>query len=320
VGRPGGLFSSGRFAFHAITNCNRWPPLNQRRTFPMRSKLFVPGSRPELFEKAMRSAADAISFDLEDAVVADSKAEARAYVEEAIGRAVGSSRKTIIVRVNPVDGPLFEPDLEAIARPGLDVVNLPKIENAEAVHRASDILERLERKHGLERRIGVLANIETPRGLRRAAEIAASSDRIVGLQLGFGDLFEPLGIERSVATLTPVWLAVRLAAAEAGVPAYDGAFVVVSDLAAFRAEAAAARSVGFAGKSCVHPTQIEVANAVFLPSAEQIEKARRIVSVADEMAARGVGAFTVEGVMADGPFILRAREILRIAELARDDV
>jgi citrate lyase subunit beta / citryl-CoA lyase len=307
-------------AFHAITNCNRVTVIESARTFLMRSKLFVPGSRPELFEKAMRSAADAISFDLEDAVVAESKAKARAYVEEAIGRAVGASGKTIIVRVNSVDGPLFEADLEAIVRPGLDVVNLPKIENAQAVHRASDILKRLERERGLDRRIGVLANIETPRGLRNAAEIAASSDRIVGLQLGFGDLFEPLGIERSLATLTPIWLAVRLAAAESGVPAYDGAFVGLSDLAAFRAEATAARAVGLAGKSCVHPTQIEVANAVFLPSAAEIERARRIVSAADEMLARGVGAFTVEGVMADGPFILRAREVLRMAEFARSDV
>lgn len=284
----------------------------------MRSKLFVPGSRPELFEKAMRSGADAISFDLEDAVLVDNKATARAEVAAAIGRAVGS-RKTIIVRVNPVGGAFFESDLDAVVRPGLEVVNLPKVEDGEAVRLACDILERLEQGRGLDRRIGVLANIETPRGLRKAAEIAASSDRIVGLQLGFGDLFEPLGIERSIATLTPIWLAVRLAAAKSGVPAYDGAFVGVSDLAAFRAEAIAARAVGFAGKSCIHPTQIEIANAVFLPSAAEIERARRIVSAADEMVARGVGAFTVEGVMADGPFITRARDILKMAELARGD-
>jgi citrate lyase subunit beta/citryl-CoA lyase len=286
----------------------------------MRSKLFVPGSRPELFDKAWRSAADAISFDLEDAVAADSKAQAREIVAAAIARAPRSNIKTVIVRVNPVDGPLFEPDLDAVVQPGLDLVNLPKIENAEAVHRACGVLDRLERERGVERRIGVLANIETPRGLRKAAEIAASSDRIVGLQLGFGDLFEPLGIERSLATLTPIWLAVRLAAAEAGVPAYDGAFVGVSDIDAFRAEAKAARAVGLAGKSCVHPTQIAVANSVFLPTDAEIERARRIVSAADQMLARGVGAFTMDGVMVDGPFILRARETLRVVQSARADV
>jgi citrate lyase subunit beta/citryl-CoA lyase len=286
----------------------------------MRSKLFVPGSRPELFDKAWRSAADAISFDLEDAVAEDSKAQAREIVAEAVARAPRSRVKTVIVRVNSVDGPLFEPDLDAVVQPGLDLVNLPKIEDVEAVHRACGILDRLERERGIERRIGVLVNIETPRALRKAAEIAASSDRIVGLQLGFGDLFEPFGIERSLATLTPIWLAVRLAAAEAGVPTYDGAFVGVSDIDAFRVEAKAARAVGLAGKSCVHPTQIAVANSVFFPSGAEIEKARRIVCAADEMLARGVGAFTVDGVMADGPFISRAREILRVVQSASGDV
>lgn len=286
----------------------------------MRSKLFVPGARPELFDKAWRSAADAISFDLEDAVATNRKAEARQWVAEALARAPGSRGKTVIVRVNPVDSPLFEPDLDAIVGPGLDVVNLPKIETEEDVDRACASLDRLERERGLERRIGLLVNIETPRSLRKAAEIAASSKRIVGLQLGFGDLFEPLGVERSLATLTPIWLAVRLAAAEAGVPAYDGAFVGVADLDGFCAEAEAARAVGLAGKSCIHPTQIAIANAVFFPSGVEIEKAQRIVSAADEMLSRGVGAFTVDGALADGPFISRAREILKLAQSARDDV
>lgn len=286
----------------------------------MRSKLFVPGARPELFDKAWRSEADAISFDLEDSVVAEKKIEARALVAKEFQRDQVARVKTLIVRVNLVHSTLFEGDLDAIVQPGLDVVNLPKVEDVEAIQSACAILDRLERERGIPRRISVLANIETPRGLRKAAEIAASSDRIVGLQLGFGDLFEPLGIERTFATLTPVRLAVRLAAAEAGIPAYDGAFVSISDLEGFRTEAMAARAVGLAGKSCVHPTQIAIANSVFFPSAVEIEKARRIVTVADEMQPRGVGAFTVDGVMADGPFIARARQILKMAGPQRDDV
>jgi citrate lyase subunit beta/citryl-CoA lyase len=286
----------------------------------MRSKLFVPGSRPELFDKAWRSAADAISFDLEDAVVGERKAEAREHVGRAIANLAGSAPKVLIVRVNPIGGPLFEADIDTIALVGLDVVNLPKVEDAETVRHASAILDRLERARAIGRRIGVLANIETPRGLRKAAEIAAASPRVVGLQLGFGDLFEPLGIERSPATLTPIRLAVRLAAAEVGLPVYDGAFVNVSDPDAFRAEATTARAAGLAGKTCIHPSQIAVANEVFFPSDAEVEKARRIVSAADGMLARGVGAFVVDGVMADGPFISRAREILKVAGSARHDV
>lgn len=290
------------------------------RTVLMRSKLFVPGSRPELFEKARRSAADAISFDLEDAVVAERKDEARRLVGAEIAARPTSGAQTTIVRVNSVGGGLFEADLHAVVRPGLDLVNLPKVEGEDEIRLAAERLESLERERGVETPIGLLVNIETPRGLRNAYLLAGASERVAGLQLGFGDLFEPLGIGRTQATLHHVRLACRLAAAEVGVPAYDGAFVGISDLAGFRLEAEAARALGLAGKSCVHPSQIAVANDVFMPTDGEISRARRIVSVADERESSGVGAFTVDGVMADGPFIARAREILRVAERARVDV
>ncbi|MHC2279937.1 citrate lyase subunit beta/citryl-CoA lyase [Bradyrhizobium diazoefficiens] len=283
------------------------------RSPSMRSKLFVPGSRPEFFEKAWNSAADAICFDLEDAVAVDRKAEARSHVADQLAqRAKGA--KIAMVRVNPWGEHLFADDMAAVVQPGLDIVNLPKIESADPIVETARLLDRLEREKGIGRRIGILANIETPRGLRMAAEIALADDRVIGLQLGFGDLFEPFAIERSLAAMLPVRLAVRFAAAEAGVDAYDGAFVAVSDDEAYRADAEAARVLGLAGKSCVHPSQIAIANAVFYPRPAEIENARRIVAKADEMLARGVGAFTVDGVMADGPFIDRARAVLKIAQ------
>ncbi|MCO5091672.1 CoA ester lyase [Bosea sp. (in: a-proteobacteria)] len=289
------------------------------RSPAMRSKLFVPGSRPELFDKAWNSAADAISFDLEDAVAADRKAEARDHVAASLAQYAGHA-KIAIVRVNPWGEELFDDDMDAVVRPGLDIVNLPKIESPEPILATARLLDRLESERGIGRRIGILANIETPRGLRMAAEIALSHERVIGLQLGFGDLFEPLAIERSPAALLPVRLAVRFAAAEAGIDAFDGAFVAVADDGAYRADAEGGRAVGLAGKSCVHPSQIAIANAVFFPRPAEIENARRIVATADEMLARGVGAFTVDGVMADGPFIARARAILELARSAGQDV
>jgi citrate lyase subunit beta / citryl-CoA lyase len=285
------------------------------RSPSMRSKLFVPGSRPELFAKAWQTAADAISFDLEDAVAIDRKAEARRHVADALRRR-GESTKIVIVRVNRWGEEFFAEDVEAIVRPGLDIVNLPKVESAEWINETARLLDRLEHENGVGRRVGILANIETPRGLRRAAEIALADERVIGLQLGFGDLFEPLAIERSPATLLSVRLTVRFAAAEAGIDAYDGAFVAVSDGEAYRADAEAARALGLAGKSCIHPSQIAIANAVFFPRPAEIENAQRIADKADEMMARGVGAFTVDGVMADGPFIDRARAVLKIAQSA----
>ena len=157
-------------------------------------------------------------------------------------------------------------------------------------------------------------NIETPRGLDNVVDIASASRRIVGLQLGFGDLFSPLGIERSPISQGPVRLKVRLAAGGARVPAYDGAFVVVSNPEGFRAEAEAARAMGFAGKTCIHPSQTPIANDVFFPRQDEIEAARRVVEKADEMEAKGRWRLHRERRHVRRPLITRARDTVRLAE------
>jgi citrate lyase subunit beta / citryl-CoA lyase len=281
----------------------------------MRSKLFVPGSRPELFSKAAGSAADALSFDLEDAVAADRKAEARAAVAAWLQDHARAARKLIVVRANGLSSGLFEDDLNSIVRPGLDVLNLPMVESGDEVREAAEALDQLEPAAGVTSSIGILANIETPKGLRLAAEIAAASPRIVGLQIGYADLFEPFGINRSDPyALNQVRLTVRLAAAEVGVPAYDGAFAVVADPDGFRTECEAVRNLGLAGKSCIHPSQVPIANACFMPRPEEIERARRILAAAGEAAEKGLGAFMVEGRMIDEPFLVSARAIVALAE------
>ena len=281
----------------------------------MRSKLFVPGSRPELFAKAFASAADAISFDLEDAVAANRKEAAREAVRAMLAGRPAVCRQTLIVRVNAITGGDFEADLLAVARPDLDVLNIPKINGADDIRDVVAAVARLERERGILRPIGILANIETPRGLRNAAAIAAADRRVIGLQLGFGDLFEPFGIaRREPAACNAVRLAVRFAAAEMAIPAYDGAFVDVADLAGFRAEAEEARRFGYVGKSCIHPRQIALANAVFAATDEQVARARRILAVAEEQLAQGVGAFLLDGVMIDEPYIVQARAVVAQAD------
>lgn len=281
----------------------------------MRSKLFVPGSRPELFAKAFASAADAISFDLEDAVAANRKEAAREAVRAMLAGRPAVCRQTLIVRVNAITGGDFEADLLAVARPDLDVLNIPKINGADDIRDVVAAVARLERERGILRPIGILANIETPRGLRNAAAIAAADRRVIGLQLGFGDLFEPFGIaRREPAACNAVRLAVRFAAAEMAIPAYDGAFVDVADLAGFRAEAEEARRFGYAGKSCIHPRQIAPANAVFAATDEQVARARRILAVAEEQLVQGVGAFLLDGVMIDEPYIVQARAVVAQAD------
>lgn len=213
----------------------------------MRSKLFVPASRPELFAKALAGPADAISFDLEDAVQESRKAEARrvlqAFLQRSSPRPGG---KLVIVRVNGLTTPHFDADVAAVAGPAVDMINLPKPESADDVRAAAAALARHERDRGIDRPIGILANIESPRGLRLAAEIASAHPRVVGLQLGLGDLFEPFGIDRTDAqAVHAMQLAVRLAAAEAGLWACDTVYGTVSDPDGYTREAAAARRLGY---------------------------------------------------------------------------
>ncbi|MDN6884326.1 CoA ester lyase [Variovorax sp. CAN2819] len=281
----------------------------------MRSKLFVPGTRSELFAKALAGAADAISLDLEDAVSEPRKDEARETVRQFLeGGDAASSRKTLIVRVNAMDTPHFERDVAAVARTGVQLVNLPKPQSPAHVRAAAEAIERAERANGVQAPIGLLLNIETPAALRMAAELALAHPRVAGLQLGLGDLFEPLGIaRREPSAIRQAMFAVRIAAGEAGLYAYDSAFADIRDDEGFRAEAMLARDLGFLGKTCIHPSQIAIANEVFRPTDEEIAHARKVVEAAREADAKGVGAYVVDGKMIDIPFVIRARAIVESA-------
>jgi citrate lyase subunit beta/citryl-CoA lyase len=281
----------------------------------MRSKLFVPASRPELFAKAAAGPADALSFDLEDAVQESRKDDARRTLEAFLRQAAGGpAAKILIVRVNGLTTRHFEADLAAVAWPAVDMINLPKPESADDVRAAAAALARVEAERRIERPIGILANIESPRGLRLAVEIARADPRVAGLQLGLGDLFEPFGIDRADArAVYAAQLAVRLAAAEAGVWACDTVYGTVADPDGFTREADAARRLGFIGKSCIHPTQVPLANAVFRPSDAEIAAARRVVEAARGAERDGVGAYVVDGRMIDIPFVKRAESVLGAA-------
>jgi len=282
----------------------------------MRSKLFVPGSRPEWFAKALASDADAISIDLEDSVVEARKAEARASVSEFLKSAEAlRSGKTFVVRVNAPGTSHFEADVLAITQPALAMLNLPKAESAEDIHGAVAVIERAEAANGVRKATYILANIETPKGLRYAADIASAHPRVAGLQLGYFDLFAPFGIDRrDSANVHAAMFAMRIAASEANRFAYDGAFPDLKDAAGFREEAERARRLGYAGKSCIHPSQVALANEVFTPSEADVELARRVLEAHREAEARGVGAFLVDGRMIDAPAIRRAEAILAASQ------
>ena len=281
----------------------------------MRSKLFVPASRPELFPKALRSAADSLSFDLEDAVAEARKDEARGLLQEFLCAGLPQGHgKTIIVRVNAMDTPHFESDIAAVVRGGVDLINLPKPADAAAVVQAAQCVEHAARANGAPRVPGLLLNIETPCALRTASELARAHPSVKGLQLGLGDLFEPYGIHRREdSAIAQAMFAVRMAAAEAGIYAYDGAFANIQDSEGFRREALLSRHLGFLGKTCIHPSQIAIANEVYQPTQAELAAALRIVEAARAADAQALGAYVVDGRMVDKPFVLRAEAIVASA-------
>ncbi len=279
----------------------------------MRSKLFVPASRPELFAKAMAGEADAISFDLEDAVDEAMKDEARAELAKFLDGLEPGHGKTIIVRVNGLMTPHFAADLRAVVRPEVDMVNLPKGESADDVKACASAIARLERQTGASP-MGILVNIETPKALRLAAEMAGASARVAGLQAGWGDLIEPLDIDRyNPAVIETLLLQIRMAAGEANVFAYDAAYANIRDPDGYQREAQIARRLGYLGKSCIHPSQVPLANAVFRPTDDEIAHALKVVEAAQVAKEKGVGAFTVNGKMVDAPFVRRAENVLALA-------
>lgn len=282
----------------------------------MRSKLFVPGARPELFDKALAGEADALSFDLEDAVAEERKAAARIAVAEFVGtQAAMASRKVMIVRVNGPDSAHFAADIAAVARPGVAMINLPKIESAAALGAAVATIERAEALNGVDQPIRLLVNIETPRALLHAAEIAGAHARVAGLQLGLADLFEAPGIERyDLANVHAAMFAVRMAAAQAEVFALDSAYADLHDEAGYVAEAQLARRLGFIGKTCLHPRQVGLANSAFAATPDELETARRIVAAAQAAPDQGRGVFVVDGRMIDLPFLKRAQALLAAAQ------
>jgi citrate lyase subunit beta/citryl-CoA lyase len=282
----------------------------------VRSKLFVPGARRELFAKALATQADAISFDVEDSVVHDAKGTARDQIAEFLrSDALRGRDKIIIVRVNAPGSHHFEGDLMAFACPQVALLNLPKIESAAEVHAAVAVLERAEARNGVQQPIPLLLNIESAKGLRQAPHIAAAHPRVAGLQLGLADLFESAGIDREDPRNRHAALfSMRMAAAETGAFAYDSAYPDVSNDAGFRAEALEAKRLGYVGKSCIHPRQIALANEVFRNDELDLAQARRIVAAAKSAAAEGRGAFLLDGRMIDRPYLRRAEALLADAD------
>ena len=276
-----------------------------------RSKLFIPGNRPERMRKAAELPADALSLDLEDAVPPAEKAAARLAVV-AFLRERPLSRQ-VWVRINSRDSGELVADVLALSGLAVDVINVPKAEHPRDVHLVDDLVAHLEHTAGRSGGFAIVPTIETAMGLRNALAIAQASPRVVALQLGSGDLRKSTGILATTDGLRPVRVMLSLAAAEAGIRALDSAYTDIANEAGFEADARDARALGFQGKSCIHPSQVAAANRVFSPTSEEVAEARAIVEAYDAAAAKGIGAIQVAGKLVDGPLVDDARRVVALA-------
>ncbi len=278
---------------------------------PRRSVLFMPGSNARAMAKARTLPADALIFDLEDAVAPGAKEAARAQVVAAV-HASGYGRREVIVRVNALGSAWGGDDLAAVAGAGADAVLLPKVESPDAVLEALGVLDRSAAPPTL----AVWCMLETPRGILAAPAIASASPRVAALVMGTSDLAKDLHARHTrdrLPLLTSLQLCV-LAARAAGVAALDGVHLDLDDDAGFEAACRQAADLGFDGKTLIHPKTIAKANEVFGPSASEVAWARRVIAAHAEAVAEQRGLVVLDGRLIESLHVDDAHRVVALAD------
>ncbi|WP_433438920.1 HpcH/HpaI aldolase/citrate lyase family protein [Nonomuraea sp. CA-141351] len=281
---------------------------------PLRSLLFVPGTRTDWLAKAEAAGADAAILDLEDAVPADGKAEARRRVAAAV--AAFDGRMALFVRVNPLDGWAGAEELRAVAHERLAGIVLPKVTGPEDVRVADRLLGWCEREHGLPPgRIALVPLLETASALREAYEIArAATPRIAYLgavSAPGGDVARAVGYRWSLESTLCLRSRVLLDVRAAGTPnPVAGLWTNIGDLDGLRAFAEQNRSLGYEGMMAIHPSHIPVINEAFSPSPDELARYARLIEAVEAAQAAGAGAVTFEGEMVDEAMAATARALL----------
>jgi citrate lyase subunit beta / citryl-CoA lyase len=278
---------------------------------PWRSMLFVPATSDRFVESALRQAADALQIDLEDSVAPDHKTLAR---ERAPGIAdrFAAAGYDVIVRVNR-PWRLLVRDLEAVVRPSVLAVSLPKVPDASMVRAVAGILRELEAAAGVpDGHTRIVAMIEDAEGLHNMAEVAAAHPRVHGIIVGAEDL--AVSMRMAVdddALYVPNVMAVA-AARRAGVMpiGFIGSVADFADPDEFRRRIERARRLGFEGAFCIHPKQVAILNEAFAPNAQEVEHAQALLSEFDRQVAAGRAAFAFKGRMVDLPVVDQARVVV----------
>ena len=282
-----------------------------------RSLHFVPGGNERMLTKALGTRADSLILDLEDAVTPDRKDEARSVVAAWLAEAdFGTKERT--VRMNPLDTPWGYADLEATMATPPDAYVVPKPDTLEGLNAIDAELSRLERLHGHpERGVGlILIAAETPLGALNVPDLP-KCPRVRAMSWGAEDLSATLGVPANrddMGNYLPVYQHCRvitlLSAAAGGVQPIDAVYVDFGNVDGLREECEEGARLGFTGKISIHPNQIDVINAAFTPTSEQVAEATAMIEAFDQAQAEGRMAFTFNGQMVDAPHLNRARAIV----------
>ncbi|MCO5070801.1 MAG: CoA ester lyase [Rhizobiaceae bacterium] len=292
-----------------------------------RCQLAVPGSSEKMMTKAASLDVDHVFLDLEDAVAPSAKVGARRQIVEALNT-LDFGKTVRCVRINDLDTHYAYEDIISVvegAGANIDTILVPKVRSACDVRFVDRLLSQIERKFELERRIGIEVLIEEAEGMMRVEEIAAASDRLEALVFGMGDYsasqgLDPKAIAGDSGYPGDIWHYARykmiIAARTYGLDAVDGPFVNFKDADWFRVECVRAKQLGAVGKWAIHPSQVAIAQEVFSPSQQEVDRAYKAVLAYRDAQAQGLGAIQVDGQMVDVATVRLVQRVIDQAELA----
>lgn len=282
----------------------------------LRSLLFVPGNQAKMLQKAMGYVPDAFVPDMEDSVPAEEKANAREVTASLLPQ-LARVGPLVIPRVNAMDTGLLEADLAAVVGPHIYGVSVGKIRTPRDIEQISGIMAELENKAGVPvGQVRLVPWIETAMAIVHVYAICMASPRIVGVAFGAEDFTHDMGIDRTADDSEVAYprSMMCVAARAADVLALDTPYFGFRDPTGLRQNALASKKIGFKGKFAIHPAQIESLNAVFSPSPEEIDYARRVVAAFEAAERAGRGSTSLDGQVIDVPVVKRARAVLEMVD------
>jgi citrate lyase subunit beta / citryl-CoA lyase len=272
---------------------------------PRRSVLYMPGANTRALEKAKGLAADSLILDLEDAVSPDAKAEARSNVCNAIANG-GYGNRELTIRVNGLGTLWHDDDIRAASQAGPAAIVVPKVKRIEDAMAAANAPAHTK----------LWAMLETPVAICDAFGIAEAGERLTMFVMGTNDLLKELRAQ-SIPGRAPLLHALStcvMAARAAGRSILDGVFNAIDDADGFAGECAQGAAFGFDGKTLIHPSQLDAANAAFAPSEAEVAYGRRVIEAFDEALALGKGVATVDGKMIENLHVANAQRAIAMAE------